>query len=300
MLSILCDAAGIPFVKKSMANVSSEGYRGENLSDVLYALSGEQIIKSIHPKITHPMFTETVRHLPGRAIVFLDELDKIAMNGNSGTTGDVFPCKLQQELLAWFSGETVHGVDMSKYLMVGAGAFSGSFGRKSLYQIIQQRVGGSQSQLKSEQLLENLVDADLIEYGFMPELVGRLTNKALLRAVNEEGLYKILAETESSPVRVVKADFEKMGITLEFDDGALREIARFATTGVGVRGLQSIVNGLVEDYSFDRKRYKGETISFTTDKVRERFDKKAEFTEPDDFEIDWKNPRSIIEYLNLY
>ena len=166
MLSILCDAAGIPFVKKSMANVSSEGYRGENLSDVLYALSGEQIIKSIHPKITHPMFTETVRHLPGRAIVFLDELDKIAMNGNSGTTGDVFPCKLQQELLAWFSGETVHGVDMSKYLMVGAGAFSGSFGRKSLYQIIQQRVGGSQSQLKSEQLLENLVDADLIEYGF--------------------------------------------------------------------------------------------------------------------------------------
>lgn len=282
MLSVLCDAAQIPFVKKSMANLSSEGYKGENLGEILETLKRG--------------FGEPAE----KAIIFLDEFDKLALLPDSTGNENYFPRKLQQELLAWFTGEVVHGVDTSKYLIVGAGAFSGDFGRQSLYEIIQKRLGGSQAKVTDESLLENLVDSDLVEYGLMPELVGRLTNKAALSPVDEEGLYRILKDVEDSPVQNAIKDFEKMGITLDFSDGALKEIARIATQGVGVRGLHGIVNGLIENYSFDRKKYKGKTIKIDKKAVKAIYDKKTEFVEPDEFEIDWRDPRSIVQYLDQY
>src|SRR3989344_334684 len=290
MLTLLCDAAGIPFVKKSMANLSSEGYKGENLSEILNAISEK-------PDFIAKLSGQS-RATPNKAIVFLDEIDKIALT-NDGESS-FFARKLQQELLAWYTGEKIHGVDTSQFLIVGAGAFSGGFGRKSLYQIIQHRLGGSQAQLNEQALLDNLTDADLVEFGFMPELVGRIVNKAPLRPINEEGLYRILAEKKSSPARAVIEHFKQMGINLSFDDDALKEIARIATSGVGVRGLHSIVNELTEPLSFDRKKHQGKTINLTADDVRQKFDYKPEFVQPDDFEIDWRNPNSIVEYLDLY
>ncbi|MBT7902804.1 AAA family ATPase [Candidatus Woesearchaeota archaeon] len=276
MISVLCDAAGIPFAKKSLARLSSEGYKGENLSGIVEALKDAR-----------------------KGILFFDEFDKVAVAQNSHW-GDSFPKKLQEELLSYFTGEIVHGVDTSRFLIVAAGAFHGGFGKTSLYQVIQKRLGGSQAQVKPETLLEQLVDQDLMEYGLMPELVGRLANKAPLVEIDSEGLYEILSNKESSPAKEASEYFQEMGITLLFEDSALQEIAKLAKTGVGVRGLHSVVNQLVNEYSFDRKKLIGTTITIDKAKVVDKFEKEIQFEEPDEIEIDWMNPESIINYLDNY
>ena len=275
MITLLCDAAGIPFVKVSLANVTSEGYKGENLGEIVRRLGEAQ-----------------------KGILFLDELDKVAVS-DTHEAGTLFPAKLQQELLAYFTGQTVRGVDTSRFLLVTAGAFHGGFGKRSLYQIIQQRLGGGK-EIEDERLLDHLTDQDLIDYGLIPELVGRIANKAALSPIDEEGLYHILREIESSPARTAADYFSAMGISMEFTDQALREMGRIATRGVGVRGLQSIINELTQEYAFDRALYRGKSLRISAADVRARFERRVEFVQPDEVRIDWRDPASIVSYLDMH
>jgi ATP-dependent Clp protease ATP-binding subunit ClpX len=291
MLELLCEKAKVPFVKKSMSNLTAPGYKGESL---------DTIFSDFKPIKEFAMFGIKGRKATEKAIILLDEIDKLALSGNDGTTEDVTPRKNQQALLGYLTGEKIVGVDTSKYLFVTAGAFNGGFGRKSLSEIIQRRLGGSQAKISKQQVLENMTDADIIEYGFLPELVGRLTNKATLQPIDEEGLYRILAEKEDTPIKLAVNQFKQLDIDLDFEDDALREIAKLAINGVGVRGLHGVVENLISDYSFNRKEYCGKSITITSEMVRDRFDVNPEFIEPDNFEIDWMNPKSIMGYLDQY
>ena len=277
LLSTLCDAAGVPFVKISLANVSAEGYKGNNLSESL-----EGALKGVR-----------------KGIIFLDEFDKRAVSKHNAWR-EGFGELLQKELLAYYTGEMIHGVDTSNFLIVAAGAFHGGFGQHSIYSIIQRRLGGSQAKVSDFDLLKNLIDQDLVEYGYMPELIGRIPNKAGLIPLDADGLYHILTKTENAPAQVAAVDFAKMGIELSFEERALREIARSAVEGIGARGLQSVVNQLIQPYSFHRRKYKGTEIVITEAQAKEQLTKEVKFEQPDNIEVDWKNPQSIVDYLNNY
>ncbi|NVP17301.1 AAA family ATPase [Candidatus Gracilibacteria bacterium] len=276
ILKVLCEAAGIPFVKISMANVTSAGYKNENLSEKIQVLRGKE-----------------------RAIVFLDEFDKLSPTEEGrGTSG--FTERLQKELLSYFSGDKIDGIDSSKFLIVTAGAFNGGFGQQSLSSMIQKRLGGNKARVDESEVLSQVTNDDLVRYGIMPELVGRLANKAVLEPLDEEALYKILAHTENSILKQKVKDFAKMGITLEFEDEAIRLIARNSAKGVGARGLESIINELVGKYSFNRADYKGEKITISPNEVEELMKKEVKFEKVDDIKVDWTSPKSIVAYMDFY
>ena len=88
------------------------------------------------------------------------------------------------------------------------------------------------SKMKDQEILAQATNQDLQQYGLMPELVGRIVNKAPLEALDENALYNILATTENSPSKKKEKDFLKYGIVLIFEDQALKEIATLSSKSV--------------------------------------------------------------------
>ena len=275
MLKLLCDAAGVAFVRKSLANVTSEWYKWENLSDILKWLSWRQ-----------------------KGIIFFDEFDKIVPNSDKPAEG--FWERIQKELLAYFSWEKIHGVDTSKFMIVCAWAFQWWFGERSLKGIIQARVWGNMSKMKDQEILAQATNQDLQQYGLMPELVGRIVNKAPLEALDENALYNILATTENSPSKKKEKDFLKYGIVLIFEDQALKEIATLSSKSVWARWLEAIINQVTEKYSFERKSYAGKTVVINAWEVKKAVVKDVSFEKVDDIVVDWDDVQSIVGYLDAY
>ncbi len=196
--------------------------------------------------------------------------------------------------------EPTNVVDLGKILVVAAGAFHGTKSSPSLYKIIQKRLGGNTCRLEETELLRNVEDSDLIEYGLKPELVGRLQSRTVLAPHSVEGLYRILKYNEDSPLDRIKAVFDEIGVTLHFDDPALLLLAQYAHEGIGVRGIHKALDQLTRDLSFERKKYGGRDIVLTRSDLEQKLRKHVEFEKRDSYEVDWFNINSIIGYLNLF
>ncbi|MBI5066318.1 AAA family ATPase [Candidatus Woesearchaeota archaeon] len=196
--------------------------------------------------------------------------------------------------------EPTNIVDLSKILIIAAGAFHGGKRSPSLYKIIQKRLGGNTCKLDETELLAQVQDRDLIEYGLKPELVGRLTSRTVLKPHDVEGLYRILKYNEDSPRDQLIKSFEKMGITVHFDDPALLLLAQYAHEGIGVRGIQKVLEELTKDISFNRADFAGRTINFTKSDLEKKLKKQVEFEKRDKYEIDWFDIGSIMGYLDLF
>lgn len=276
ILKVLCEAAWIPFVKISMANVTSAWYKNENLSEKMQVLRWKE-----------------------RAIVFLDEFDKLSPTEEWRWT-QWFTERLQKELLSYFSWDKIEWIDSSKFLIVTAWAFNWWFGQQSLASMIQKRLWWNKSKLDESEVLSQVTNDDLVRYGIMPELVWRLANKTVLEPLDEEALYKILAHTENSILKQKIKDFDKMWITLEFEDEAIRLIAKNSAKWVWARWLESIINELTQRYSFNRADYKWKKITITPNEVEELMKKEVKFEKVDDIEVDWTSPKSIMDYMNFY
>jgi ATP-dependent Clp protease ATP-binding subunit ClpX len=146
-------------------------------------------------------------------------------------------------------------LDTSNILFICGGTFVG------LDNIISRRVGrktigfGSRPELREQkmgELLDQVTSDDLIEFGMIPEFVGRLPVLAPLNPLDEEALVKILTEPRNALVRQYQKLFEMEGAELEFDRRALSEIARLAMNrDTGARGLRSIVEDVMTDVMFD-------------------------------------------------
>lgn len=253
----LAKILNVPFAIADATTLTEAGYVGEDVENILLRL-----IQAADFDIARAE----------KGIIYVDEIDKITRKSeNTSITRDVSGEGVQQALLKLIEG-TVSNVppqggrkhpnqefikiNTSNILFICGGAFEG------IEKIIQNRVGkssmGFEAQITDKksadtnELMKQLIPKDLIKFGLIPELVGRLPIVSTLEELSEEGLVKILTEPKNSLVKQFQALFALDGIELVFEDDALNQIAKLAIERkTGARGLRAIMEEILNPIMFD-------------------------------------------------
>ena len=193
------------------------------------------------------LYTEALKRAENGGIIFLDEIDKIAVNSKAQGRNDPSKEGVQRDLLPIVEGSSVttkYGVIKTDHILfIAAGAF------------------------------HLCKPSDLI-----PELQGHFPLRVELESLDEESLYKILIQTKNSLLRQYKALLEVEGVALEFSDEAIRAIAHVShkaneiTEDIGARRLHTVLEKVLEDISFNAHEFQGTSYIVTPELVHEKLD----------------------------
>lgn len=266
MLSHLAELLDIPFAVTDASSLTEAGFVGADVEVAvrnLYYAAGKDIEKTEH------------------GIIYLDEFDKIARKSgeNNSITADPGHEGVQQALLKMLEGSTVEftargqrkhpeapttKVDTTNILFIVGGAFVG------IEKLIEKRlkkddsaigfgakVKNKNKETKYDELIRKVTPEDLMKFGIIPEIIGRLPIICTLETLDEDALLRILTEPKNAPVKQYEKLMAVDNVELEFTEDALRAVARKAIARkTGARSLKGILEEAMLDLMYELPKSK--------------------------------------------